>query len=80
MLAIQAEVNRLADDLGRPRVDHLDTEEEARIRELVAAGTWPDGWSGTEPRGDEVFEDRFADGTRQMLLPMVGENGDRCND
>lgn len=80
VLAIQAEVNRLADDLGRPRVDHLDTEEEARIRELVAAGTWPDGWSGTEPRGDEVFEDRFADGTRQMLLPMVGENGDRCND
>lgn len=34
------------------RVELLDPEEVARIRELIAADTWPDGWDGTEPKGD----------------------------
>lgn len=33
-------------------VDLINAEEEARIRELVAAKTWPEGWSGEEPTGD----------------------------
>ncbi|MFF6587163.1 phosphoadenosine phosphosulfate reductase, partial [Pseudomonas aeruginosa] len=49
VLAIQAECNAAADHLGRPRIDLINTEEEARIRELIAAGTWPDGWDGDEP-------------------------------
>lgn len=30
----------------------IDTEEEARIRELIAVETWPDGWDGDEPTAD----------------------------
>ena len=68
ILAIQAEVNVAADALGRPRLDILNAEEEARIRELVAANTWPDKWTGDEPLGNEEFEPQFADGTSQPLL------------
>lgn len=49
VLATQAECNAAADRLGRPRIDLIIAEEEARIRELIAAGTWPDGWDGGEP-------------------------------
>jgi DNA sulfur modification protein DndC len=55
VLDIQRRVNAEADQIGRPRVDLIDTEEEARIRELVAAETWPRKWSGEEPGADEFF-------------------------
>ena len=29
--------------------------EEQRIRELIAAGTWPNGWDGEEPHADEFM-------------------------
>jgi DNA sulfur modification protein DndC len=57
LLGIQAEVNAEADRLRRPKVDHLNDEEEARIRELITAQTWPNGWTGTEPRADKPYED-----------------------
>lgn len=63
VLDIQARVNAAADRLGRPRVDHVNAEEEARVRELVAAGTYPDKWDGTEPRGDEPFDEWHPDGS-----------------
>ena len=68
LLEIQAEVNAAADAFGRPHVDHLNAEEESRIRELIDAETWPNGWDGTEPRADEPFEEWCADGSRQPLL------------
>lgn len=68
LIAIQAEVNDSADRLKRPRVDHLDAEEEARIRELIAGGQWPDGWSGDEPTADLLMADHYADGSVQELL------------
>lgn len=68
VLAIQAEVNAEADRAGRPRVDILNAEEEARIRALIAAGTWPDGWAGDEPTGDVPLDAVFADGSVQPLL------------
>lgn len=68
LLGIQREVNEAADRLGRPRVDMLDAEEEARIRELIAMKTWPEKWDGSEPTGDVVMESVFADGTSQPLL------------
>ncbi len=70
VLGIQAEVNEGARRLGRPEIDILNTEEEARIRELIAAATWPDGWEGTEPRADTWMDSVFADGTAQPLLPI----------
>jgi DNA sulfur modification protein DndC len=54
ILAIQNEVNAGAP--GRfARFELLDGEEVARIEELIAAGTWPDGWDGTEPGAAEYL-------------------------
>lgn len=68
VLAIQAEVNAAADAHGRPRVDILNAEEEARIRELIAENTWPQKWTGDEPGAEEEYEPILADGSVQGLL------------
>lgn len=68
VLTIQAEVNAEATRLGRPLVDLLNAEEEARIRYLIDAQTWPDGWTGDEPTADVPLPSYFADGTIQPLL------------
>lgn len=57
VLAIQSEVNDDAARLNRPPVDFLNVEEEARIRELIDAGTWPQRWTGDEPLATEAFEE-----------------------
>ncbi len=82
VLTIQAECNTLAAATGRPPVDILNAEEEARIRELIAAGTWPDKWTGNEPTADTVLPAVHGDGTVQWLLgvpveeqrKMIGES------
>jgi DNA sulfur modification protein DndC len=53
VLDIQGRVNASA-PAGRS-IDILNPEETARIRELIAAETWPRGWSGDEPLGDAVL-------------------------
>ncbi|EIE46699.1 phosphoadenosine phosphosulfate reductase family protein [Pseudomonas aeruginosa] len=68
VLAIQAECNAAADRLGRPHIDLINAEEEARIRELIAAGTWPDGWGGDEPIATTPLDKVLADGAVQPLL------------
>lgn len=68
ILAIQAECNAAAAELGRPAIDILDAEEEARIREMIAAGTWPNGWDGDEPTADTPMDMIFGDGSVQPLL------------
>jgi DNA sulfur modification protein DndC len=68
VLDIQAEVNAAARRLGRPPVDHLSPEEAGRVRELIAAGTWPDGWEGTEPLGDTLRPEVQRDGSVQQVL------------
>lgn len=68
ILAIQAACNQAAVCLGRPLVDILNAVEEARIRELIAAGTWPQRWSGDEPTADTPLDAVFSDGTVQPLL------------
>ena len=70
VLAVQAEVNAGAHAAGRPLIDLLNAEEEARIRELIGLNTWPDGWDGDEAIGDELLEKVYADGSVQPLLPM----------
>lgn len=64
------QINEAARATGRPLIDMLNAEEEARIRELIAAGQWPDGWDGDEAIGDELLDKVFADGSVQPLLPM----------
>lgn len=68
VLRIQREVNRGAAMLDRPDINMLDAEEEARIRELIALGTWPQGWDGDEPTADTPMDAVLRDGTVQPLL------------
>jgi DNA sulfur modification protein DndC len=55
VLGIQAECNAAARALRRPEISLINAKEEARIRELIAAETWPDGWEGDEPTADTVL-------------------------
>ncbi len=70
ILRIQMEVNNGALRQGRPAIDLLNAEEEARIRQLINANTWPNKWIGNEPLGDELLDRVFADGTEQPLLQI----------
>ncbi|KVO82418.1 phosphoadenosine phosphosulfate reductase [Burkholderia ubonensis] len=73
ILSIQAECNRVARVTGRPLIDLIDAEEEARIHELIAAQTWPQGWDGDEPTGDVVLDVVYANGAVQPRLFAEGE-------
>lgn len=69
ILNIQSAVNTTARTLDRPGIDLINSEEEARIRELIAIGTWPDGWEGDEPHADEWMEVKiYGDGAQQPTL------------
>ncbi|WP_175878877.1 phosphoadenosine phosphosulfate reductase family protein [Burkholderia sp. BCC0097] len=68
ILSIQNECNRVAHATGRPMIDLIDAEEEARIRELIAAQTWPQGWEGDEPTGDVILDVVYANGAVQPRL------------
>lgn len=68
VLGIQARCNEAAARLDRPRIDLINPEEEARIRELIAAETWPQGWDGDEPTGDVPLDLVYRDGLVQPLL------------
>ena len=68
LLGIQAEVNAAATALGRPLVDMINAEEEARIRELIALETWPRGWEGDEPIATTVMDVVYQNGAVQPQL------------
>lgn len=68
ILGIQASINAAARAQGRPEIDLLNAEEEARIRELIALETWPQGWDGDEPTADTVMETVYQNGAVQPLL------------
>ena len=65
---------RQLDIQRRARVDLINAEEEARIRELIAARTFPDKWSGDEPRADTWLDAVLPSGAVQPILfrDMVG--------
>jgi DNA sulfur modification protein DndC len=67
---VQRRVNEDAARLGRPGLDILNAEEEARIRELCAANAWPRRWTGNEPLATDPFEE---DGQRNFLIEDEGE-------
>jgi DNA sulfur modification protein DndC len=68
VLSIQGECNVEAERLGRPDIDLLNAEEEARILELIAAKTWPNGWNGDEPSANVPLDAIYPDGSVQPLL------------
>lgn len=63
VLRIQGEINARAVALGRPQLDLVNADEEARIREFWALGEWPDGWTGEEPTGESTLMPLFARST-----------------
>lgn len=69
VLDVQGEINSAADTLGRPRIDLINAEEENRIRELIAARTYPQRWSDDDPDATVLIPNVFSDGTVQSILP-----------
>ncbi len=61
-------LERILDIQHRARVDLINPQEEARIRELIATRTFPDKWSGDEPRADVWLDAVYGDGTEQPIL------------
>ena len=61
-------LERILDIQTRAGVDLINGEEEARIRELIAARTFPDKWSGDEPRADRWLDSVYGDGSEQPIL------------
>ncbi len=55
----------------RARVDLINAEEEAKIRELIAAETWPRGWDGTEPLASLPFSNVNPDGSVQPIMEAL---------
>lgn len=49
-------LERIKDIQRRARVDLINADEEQRIRELWAANTWPNKWTGDEVNGDEMLD------------------------
>jgi len=75
ILSIQAEINAEARVHRRPEISLISVDEEARIRELISAETWPEGWDGDEPTGDTVMETVYQNGAVQPLLFSASEAG-----
>jgi DNA sulfur modification protein DndC len=71
VLAIEREVNEGAARLARPQISLINSDELLRIEELIAANTWPNGWSGEEPNGSEWLPEVMQDGAIQdwLLIP-----------
>ncbi len=73
VLALQVEINRIAQIDGRPEISLIDDEELARINELIDADTWPDKWSGMEDTGDILHDQIVSAGVIQPLLSEVSD-------
>jgi DNA sulfur modification protein DndC len=68
VLGIQSEINIAADLCERSRIDLISDEEEVRIRELIAARTYPNRWSDADPDATELIPQTIAEGVTQPLL------------
>jgi len=68
-------LERILDIQHRARVDLINVEEEARIRELIAARTFPNKWDGDEPRADVWLDSVLPSGRVQPILfrDLVGQ-------
>lgn len=68
-LAARSEaLERVLDIQARAGVDLIDAEEEARIRELIDARTFPEKWDGDEPSAAAWLDSVYADGSTQPIL------------
>lgn len=65
---IEDEINSVAIKENKPTISLINNQEELMIRKLISNNTWPNGWDGTEKRGDEPFLQRYNDGSAQPEL------------
>lgn len=70
VLRVQNEINQMAEKLDRPKIDLINKEEEARIRELIALRTYPQRWSDDDPDATVLIPQTHKDGTIQAILPL----------
>jgi DNA sulfur modification protein DndC len=68
LAARETALARVLDIQRRAGVDLINAEEEVRIRELIAARTFPDKWNGDEPRADAWLDAVYGDGSVQPIL------------
>lgn len=68
IIDIQNEVNNEAVKIGRPKLFLISSAEGKRIRELIAAKTFPNGWDGTEPKASKPLDKMYSDGSVMKRL------------
>ena len=70
IIEIQEEINQ-----NKPAEDEefflINDEERKVIEWLISSAKWPNGWSGTESRADEPFEEIRKDGSVQEKLALT---------
>jgi len=64
---IQDEINKGSRN-GDPEYLLINDEERLVIERLQSENTWPNGWSGTESRADEPFDEIMHDGSVQLHM------------
>jgi DNA sulfur modification protein DndC len=64
-------LDRVKDIQARAGIDLINAEEEAKILELVAAGTWPRGWDRSEPMANLPFDNVNPDGSVQPIMSGI---------
>lgn len=69
VLDIQRRVNDAAN--GRPGIELINADEEARIRELWSLNTWPNGWTGNEIVGDVPIDSVLVVNGDLMTQPLL---------
>jgi DNA sulfur modification protein DndC len=62
---------RVLDIQARAGVDLINAEEEARIRALWAANTWPDGWDGHEVNADVPIDQIAVVDNELVVQPLL---------
>lgn len=68
MAAREYGLSKVLDIQQRAGVDLINAEEEARIRELIAANTWPLGWEGNEVVADIPIDAITVIGDRELVV------------
>lgn len=68
VLGVQDEINVAARRMERPTIDLINCEEERRIRELIAARTYPQKWSDGDPDATELIAQVIGEGIVQPVL------------
>jgi len=68
VLGVQDKINAMARATGKPEIDLINAAELARIEQLIAVNTWPQRWTGDEPRGDVLIPQIYQSGAVQEIL------------